>query len=192
VAWNIQSILELSSIKSKGSLLKIAGNYVSIITIQSPGALKTKSILLYLRNVSGPTVSVQVINASVVYGVEHLLRTLAVTLECRKRHTFFIRDQEIDVLLRLSYTRQVSDAIDFAGFPKSGNACLLLYSESKSRLLVAKRHIPTLCAVGDNTSLEPNETKKTSISAKLGIDHTLFDDTTFVKYLAERAALLVR
>lgn len=192
VAWNSNSSIHLSIDRSNRSFIKISGKFVSIIAILSLKLSKVGNVLDELRNVFSPEVSIQIINANIVFGAEHLLRTLTVTFESKRRGTVFVRDEEIDLLLRLSYTRQVSDAIAFAGFTNSSIACLILYSGSKDSLIAAKKRIEGLYGRGDSTYLEPNKTKKITISARLGIDYMLFDDISFMKYLVERGALIVK
>jgi tRNA threonylcarbamoyladenosine modification (KEOPS) complex Cgi121 subunit len=186
------SIFELSKDKSFDSLRRISGKFVSITLIQLPEAQNIKNVLTDLRCELNPKVSFQIINPNVVYGLEHLLRTIIISFESKKRDCIFVRNEDIDLLLRLSYSRQVSDAIRFAGYPKSGTGCLLLYSGDKNDLVIAKRSISRKFESGDDLDLEPNQTKKANISVKLGIDYTIFDDISFAKYLVERAALVVR
>jgi tRNA threonylcarbamoyladenosine modification (KEOPS) complex Cgi121 subunit len=186
------TIFELSKDKSSNSTRKISGKFVSIILIQLPEAQNVKNILTNLRVGLSAKVLFQIINPNVVYNLEHLLRTLIITFESKKRDCIFVRNEAIDLLLRLSYSRQVSHAIRFAGSPKTGTVCLLLYSGDRNDLEIAKRSISKQFQTGDDIDLEPSRTKKANISTKLGIDYTKFDDIDFVNYLVERAALVVR
>ena len=186
------TIFELSKDKSSNSTRKISGKFVSIILIQLPEAHNVKNILTNLRRGLSAKVLFQIINPNVVYNLEHLLRTLIITFESKKRDCIFVRNETIDLLLRLSYSRQVSEAIRFAGSPETGMVCLLLYSGDRNDLEIAKRSISKQFQTGDDIHLEPSRTKKANISTKLGIDYTKFDDIDFVNYLVERAALVVR
>lgn len=186
------AIFELSTNKCSSRTRKISGKFVSIILIQLPEAQNVKNMLTDLRRGLSPKVLFQIINPNVVYNLEHLLRTLIITFESKKRDCIFVRNETIDLLLRLSYSRQVSDAIRFAGSPETGTVCLLLYSGDRNDLEIAKRSISKQFQTGYDNDLEPSWTKKANISTKLGIDYTKFDDIDFVNYLVERAALVVR
>ena len=85
VAWNSTSRIHLSIDRSNSSFIKISGKFVSIITIPSLKLSKVGSVLNELRNVFSPKVSIQIINANIVFGAEHLLRTLMVTFESKRR-----------------------------------------------------------------------------------------------------------
>lgn len=172
--------------------IQIPGIFVSTILIRLSETRDIQNMLFDIKVELNPKVVFQIINASVIYGLEHLLRTVTITFEAKKRNNIFVRNEDIDLLLRFSYSRQVSDAILFAGCPKSGSACVLLYSQSKNALNIAKKKIYRKFECSGDILLQPEQTKKEKVSAKLGIDHTIFDDADFLKYLVERSALLVR
>jgi tRNA threonylcarbamoyladenosine modification (KEOPS) complex Cgi121 subunit len=182
----------LTEVKAGDTLVQIPGIFVSIILIRQSEGQNIQNILTDIRRELNPNVVFQIINASIIYGLEHLLRTVTITFEAKKRGNIFVRNEEIDLLLRFSYSRRVSDAILFAGSSKSGSACLLLYSKSKNALYSAKKILHRKFSCIGEILLQPDLLKKDKISAKLGIDHNFFDDADFLKYLIERSALVVR
>jgi len=192
VAYYRRTIFELSEDECIDSTVKISGKYVSIILTRLPKTHDIKEILSDLRTELNPNVAIQLINASIVYNLDHLLRTLLITFEAEKRNNIFVRNKDIDLLLRLAYSKQISDAILFAGPTKSGTVCLLLYSRSMNALTSARRSVYRRFECSFRVALEATFAKKVNISARLGIDHTFFDEANFVRYLIERAALLVR
>lgn len=182
----------MTEVKGVDTLIQIPGIFVSTILIRLSETQNIQNILFDIRTELNPKVVFQIINASIIYGLEHLLRTAIITFEAKKRGNIFVRNEDIDLLLRFSYSRQVSDAILFAGSPKSGNACLILYSKAKNALNSAKKNIYRKFECSGDMLLQTDLARKEKISAKLGIDHTIFDDADFLKYLIERSALLVR
>jgi len=182
----------LTEVKVSDTSVQISGIFVSIILIRLSDEQNIQNILTDVRCELSSKVVFQIINPSVIYGLEHLLRTVTITFEAKKRGNIFVHNEVIDLLLRFSYSRQVSDAILFAGSSKRGSACLLLYSRSKNALSSAKKILYRKFDCIGEKLLQTDLVKKAKISAKLGIDHNFFDDANFLKYLIERSALLVR
>lgn len=69
---------------------------------------------------------VQVINADNIAGLEHLLEVLAQSLEAERRSCLLAKRVEVDMLLRLACTRQISDAIESVGLKKGRSKAVLV------------------------------------------------------------------
>ncbi|MCS6768342.1 MAG: KEOPS complex subunit Cgi121 [Candidatus Nitrosocaldus sp.] len=63
---------------------------------------------------------VQMVDAHSIAGVEHLLEILTQSLEAERRSCMLARMVEVDMMLRLACTRQISEAIERVGL-KSGS-----------------------------------------------------------------------
>ncbi|MEM0030641.1 MAG: KEOPS complex subunit Cgi121 [Candidatus Nitrosocaldus sp.] len=69
---------------------------------------------------------VQVINADNIAGLEHLLEVLAQSLEAERRSCLLAKRVEVDMLLRLACTRQISDAIESVGLKRGRSKAVLV------------------------------------------------------------------
>jgi tRNA threonylcarbamoyladenosine modification (KEOPS) complex Cgi121 subunit len=145
-----------------------------------------------LRNVF-PGVSIQALDANIVYGREHIDKVLKITLESIKRKLTFANKDEIDLLLRLSYTDQISLALKYGGLKNGSPGCFIFFSEDKTKLAKAKSYIENLFPDRDNSAINASTIKRKMISERIGISsNNLFDDQTFILYLVERACLIMR
>lgn len=69
---------------------------------------------------------VQVINTSNIAGVEHLLEILTQSLEAERRSCLIAKRVEVDILLRLACTRQITDAMEKVGLRRGSNHAILV------------------------------------------------------------------
>ncbi|HYY51155.1 MAG TPA: KEOPS complex subunit Cgi121 [Nitrososphaeraceae archaeon] len=146
-----------------------------------------------LRGVSA-RVSVQAIDANVVYGIEHLLEVMKVSLESKKRRIMIAKNPETDLLLRLSYINQISAGLKYGGIKNGVNCCFDIFAEGKNGLLKVHERIKKSFDIDDSV-LRPNEEKRAMISSKIGIkdNSTLLnadDDTIFMRFICEKSCLI--
>jgi tRNA threonylcarbamoyladenosine modification (KEOPS) complex Cgi121 subunit len=145
-----------------------------------------------LRNIF-PGVSIQALDANIVYGREHIDKVLKITLESIKRKLTFANKDEIDLLLRLSFTDQISFALKYGGLKNGSPGCFIFFSEDKTKLAKAKSYIENLFPDRDNSTINASTIKRKVISERIGISsNNLFDDQTFILYLVERACLIMK
>ncbi|MEM4611668.1 MAG: KEOPS complex subunit Cgi121 [Candidatus Nitrosocaldus sp.] len=69
---------------------------------------------------------VQVVDANCIAGREHLIEVLTQSLEAERRSCMLARKVEVDIMLRLACTRQISDAIERVGLKKESRMALLI------------------------------------------------------------------
>lgn len=74
----------------------------------------------------GNGIIVQVVDADSIAGRDHLLEVLAQSLEAERRSCMLARRVEVDMILRLACTRQISDAIERVGLKKERGDALLV------------------------------------------------------------------
>jgi tRNA threonylcarbamoyladenosine modification (KEOPS) complex Cgi121 subunit len=157
--------------------------------------IKVKNIgrfLEELRNVF-PGVWIQALDANIVYGHEHIEQVLKITLESMKRKITFANKAEIDLLLRLSYTDQISIALKYGGLKSGSPGCFIFFSGDKIKIAKTKLYIENLLPDKDNSVINASTTKRKMISERIGIlSNKLFDDRTFLLYLIERACLIMQ
>jgi tRNA threonylcarbamoyladenosine modification (KEOPS) complex Cgi121 subunit len=144
------------------------------------------------RNVF-PGVAIQALDANIVYGIEHIDEVLKITLEAIKRKITFANKAEIDLLLRLSYTNQISQALKYGGLKNISPACFIFFSKDKKMLAKAKSYIENLFPDRDDSIINASEIKRKIISKQIGISsNKLLDDDTFIRYIIERACLIMK
>jgi tRNA threonylcarbamoyladenosine modification (KEOPS) complex Cgi121 subunit len=175
----------------KKQIYKLNDTFISIIGTQAIKAKDTGKVIDDLRRVSNK-VSLQAIDANIVYGIEYLIEVLKITLESERRKIMIANRPETDLLLRLSYTDQISLALKYAGLKNNSCGCFVIFSKDKSQLLKLRNSIEILFEV-NNVVLRPSKTKREMISYRIGlISNVIFNDSTFTRYLFERASLITR
>jgi tRNA threonylcarbamoyladenosine modification (KEOPS) complex Cgi121 subunit len=175
----------------KKQIYKLGNTFISIIGTHAIKAKDTGKIVDDLRKVSDK-VSLQAINANIVYGIEYLIEVLKITLESERRKIMIANRSETDLLLRLSYTNQISLALNYGGLKNNCCGCFVIFSKDKSQLLKLRNNIESLFEV-NNVVLRPSKTKREMISYRIGlISNVIFNDSTFTRYLLERASLITK
>lgn len=147
-----------------------------------------------LRKTSNGGVSIQAVWAGAVYGIEHILQALKITIESEKRKITLVSRPEMDLLLRISCTDQISIALRDIGLRNQAPGCFILFSKEKKKLIKATRRICNTHLKIDDSVLKPSNTKKELICMRLGVQLNKFlsNDDAFTSYLSERAALLTK
>ena len=92
----------------------IGDTFYSIVGVQKIEVKNIGEFLEQLRNVLRG-VYIQALDANIVYGIEHIDEVLKITLQAMNRKITFANKAEIDLLLRLSYTNQISMAVKYGG-----------------------------------------------------------------------------
>ncbi|MEP0825512.1 MAG: MoaD/ThiS family protein [Nitrososphaera sp.] len=135
-------------------------------------------------------ISIQGVNADYVYGIDHVMGVLLMTLEAEKRKIMIAKRRETELLLRIGLTDQISEAMMRAGMKKSAANCFVAFSQDAKVLKRFSDRILSEFRV-DASVLEPSVQKKSRLSELLKIK-TEFNDHEFLQYLLERAAILVK
>ena len=73
-----------------------------------------------------PNLVIQGIVASHVLNVEHVQKTVAISLAAQKAGTLLSNKIETDILMRFACTRQISDAISKVGVKKNADSILII------------------------------------------------------------------
>jgi tRNA threonylcarbamoyladenosine modification (KEOPS) complex Cgi121 subunit len=175
----------------KKQIYKLSDIFILIIGTQTIKVKDTGKIIDDLRKLSSK-VSLQAVNANVVYGIEYLIEILKITLEAERRKIMIANKPELDLLLRLSFTNQISIALKYAGLKNNIGGCFVLFSKDKDQLINLGNNIERLFKV-NNAILRQSKTKRKMISHNMGLTSSkIFSDTNFIRYLLERASLITR
>jgi tRNA threonylcarbamoyladenosine modification (KEOPS) complex Cgi121 subunit len=187
--------LNLSHTRNNTKYYKLNDSYICLIGVRNIKPSKISDFITMVQKLSLKGVSIQVINARAAYGTDHLLGVLKVTLECQKRNLTLTLKPEIDLLLRLSLTNQISLAFDHAGLKTNQPAIIIIYSTNKKKVYnVESRIMKTVPNVND-TVLNIDKESRVHIFRLLAnkrIRTSNLHDSFITKYLIERSALIIK
>jgi tRNA threonylcarbamoyladenosine modification (KEOPS) complex Cgi121 subunit len=170
------------------SLYRIDTYYVAIIEIMHLGSENLHELITKFRAFS-PDVLVQGMDASYVFGVNHLLRVLQLTVESWNRGIKLSKIMETDILMRLCRTSQISKAIKVGGLKNDSAACFILMSENLDSVLKIKQYIEGYYNE-IHVSVLIGKNKMERLRKEFGITHKKMDRIFFENYLVEKAALV--
>jgi tRNA threonylcarbamoyladenosine modification (KEOPS) complex Cgi121 subunit len=171
------------------SLYRIDTYYVAIIEITHLGSENLHELITKFRAFS-PDVLVQGMDASYVFGVNHLLRVLQLTVESWNRGIKLSKIMETDILMRLCRTSQISKAIKVGGLKNDSAACFILMSENLDSVLKIKQYIEGYYNEIHVSVLRIGKNKMARLRREFGITHKKMDRIFFENYLVEKAALV--
>ena len=166
--------------------------FTTVIAISDLDVKEAGELIDDLRNTSKGVVSIQGVCADAVYGIDHILQALKITIESEKRKITLVDRLEMDLLLRISCTDQITVALRDIGLRNQAPGCYILFSKEKKDLLKITRRIFDMHLGLDDFVLKPSNRKKELICRRLGIQLNKFlsNDVDFTSFLSERAALL--
>jgi sulfur-carrier protein len=163
------------------------GHHVSITGVQK--IIHDPGKLVDMIRSQHNNVSIQAVDANAVYGEEHVLGVLRIALEAEKRNIMLTNRCEIELLIRLAGTDQISEAIRRAGLKKDVGGCFIAFSQDNEALHQFEKWIKSEFDL-NNSVLKPNEDKRIRLASLLGSPAKL-DNGEFLQYLLERAAILI-
>jgi tRNA threonylcarbamoyladenosine modification (KEOPS) complex Cgi121 subunit len=174
--------------------LKLSNFYVSIFCCDKLDLVEGTKLVELTRQ-RFEAVYMQGFNTEAIFGLQHIIEALKITLEAVKRGIVVAKRPELDLLLRISCTTQISKAISHAGMKSGRGACFVLFSKNKGNLIKARNN--ALQSLHEYDGLEPivDTSTRIRLAAKLGFEsgsYFLKDDSEFLKYLTERAALITK
>jgi|RhiMetdeSRZDD1v2_1073273.scaffolds.fasta_scaffold950833_1 tRNA threonylcarbamoyladenosine modification (KEOPS) complex Cgi121 subunit len=140
-------------------------------------------------------VYVQGFNTEAIFCSLHVVEALKITLEALKRGILAANRPELDLLLRISCTTQISKAISHAGIKSGKCACFVMFSKNKRDLLKARFYALQSLPKCDSPEFNVGASRRNNLATKLGFgsgSYFLTDDNEFLSYLIERAALITK
>lgn len=195
--------IDSAALQGENTVAK-SGDTITIVTVVHGGANMDHVSIIGVRNISedpgklvdklraqNRDVSVQAVNAGAVYGADHVLKVIRITLEAEKRKIMLANKRETEFLLRLACTDQISEAIKRAGLKKDAPGCFIALSQNNAALEQFASFVKDNFGT-DNSVIIPTKEKRMKLSDMLGISAGRFDEKEFLQYLVERAAILVK
>lgn len=182
--------------ESSEKYYKLNETFVCLIGVRTIEVVEVSDFIKTLQNLSLEGVVIQTINARAAYGISHLLGVLKITLECQKRNITVSTKPEMDLLLRLSLTNQISFALNYAGLNILHPAIIIIYSTEKKKVAHVRKRIIKKIPNIDSTVLSTNIESRDHIFRLFGTNehnHILLQDDDYItQYLIERSALIMK
>jgi len=176
------------------SVFRLSNFYVSVFCCGKLESVIGTKLVDQIRH-RFENVYIQGFNPEAIFGLQHLVEALKITLEALRRGITAAKRPELDLLLRISCTTQISRAISYAGIKSGRCACFVVFSKNKRDLLKARDYALKSLPEANSTDFNVNASTRNTIAANLGLEagsNYLTDDTEFLKYLIERAALITK
>jgi tRNA threonylcarbamoyladenosine modification (KEOPS) complex Cgi121 subunit len=178
------------------SYYELNGTYVCIIGVKKVEVPDVTDFMCSIRALSETEVITQAINARAAFGIDHLLGVLKITLECQKRNITISMKPEIDLLLRLSLTNQISLAMNRTGIKRDNPAVIIAYSTNKKKVINVRNNIVKMVPHIDNAVLKIIKESRDHILELFNTNkqpHIQEGDNRFLTdYLIEQSALVMK
>jgi tRNA threonylcarbamoyladenosine modification (KEOPS) complex Cgi121 subunit len=173
------------------AILKLDGEHVMLAGIKNFRITNADQFIGSIRAIN-KRVAVQAIDANFAAGKEHILGILQQSLHARKSGTMLSKRIEIDVLLRLACTNQISKALDDVGLKDGINNVLIIGIGKVSDLQAVKKHLVKNYKLGNVLKLSARKTKLLYSHHKIGREeiNACINGNKLASILAERANLL--
>jgi tRNA threonylcarbamoyladenosine modification (KEOPS) complex Cgi121 subunit len=170
---------------------RIQDTHVSLICVDRIQQRQISKLIDEIHETSSD-IFIQVVDPSLIYGIDHILGALKISIESKNRRIMAAKRLEIDLLLRLFCTDQISSALKLAAPKKNCHGCLIIFSRNKKQMTVVKGYVERLFVCIDQSILLPTKTKRKMICSNLHLASGDFlEDREFTMYLLERAALII-
>ncbi len=181
-------------LKSENRIHKVGNIFTRIIGVSDLDKQTACGFIERLRKTSKGDVSIQAVSADAVYGINHVLQALRITIESERRKISLASTPEMDLLLRISCTDQISTALKQVGLRNQAPSCFIIFSKDKAKMLKVTRDIRNMYLQIDDCVLKPNITKKELICKRLQLqlNQSLSEEVAFTNFLSEMAALLTK
>jgi tRNA threonylcarbamoyladenosine modification (KEOPS) complex Cgi121 subunit/molybdopterin converting factor small subunit len=179
--------IKIVTVVHGGMHYTLNGHHVSITGVQK--IIHDPGKLVDMIRSQHNNVSIQAVDANAVYGEEHVLGVLRIALEAEKRNIMLTNRCEMELLIRLAGTDQISEAIRRAGLKKDVGGCFIGFSQDNEALRQFEQWIKSEFDL-NNSVLKPNEDKRIRLAGLLGTPAKL-DNSEFLQYLLEKAAILI-
>lgn len=186
--------VEREFLKPENRIHKVGNIFTTVIGVSDLNKGYACGFIEDIRKTSKGAVSIQAVSADAAYGIDHILQALKVTIESQNRKIILASTLEMDLLLRISCTNQISVALKQIGLRNQASSCFIVFSKNKKKLLKVVRGICKMQLKIDDCVLKPSKAKKELICKRLGVqlNEFLSDEVAFTSFLSERGALLTK
>ena len=172
--------------------MKLDGEYVLLAGISKLRIRNHDEFIQNIRTIN-TRVAIQAIDARFVGGKEHVLSVLQQSLQAKKRGTILSNRIEIDILMRLACTNQISRALDDIGLKNGINDVLIIALGKIADLKMVEKHLKKNYRLSKSVfALSGTKIRALSSHHKIGKQelNACIDENKLASILAERANLL--
>ncbi|HKU48315.1 MAG TPA: KEOPS complex subunit Cgi121 [Nitrososphaera sp.] len=188
VAKSGDTVTVVTVVHGGSTFTLLGGTHLAVVGVRNIGDNKAGDLLDRLRKKNERT-CIQAARAEAVFGVEHALGVFLVALEARRRGIMMANKVETELLLRLAFTDQISDAIARAGLKEAHPACFIVFSEVLADVNLFIDYARASFEIDDSV-LMPTRIKKLALAASLGLTGKI-SEHELLNHLLERAAIQV-
>src|SRR5207244_8113107 len=96
--YKIRALEENNLLKLQNRIHKVGDRFTTVIGISDLDVKDAGELIDDLRNTSKGVVSIQGVCADAVYGIDHILQALKITIESEKRKITLVDRLEMDLL----------------------------------------------------------------------------------------------
>lgn len=173
---------------SKDRIEKIDSFYISILPVNKIPTDMDCDIKL-LRS-TFPNLLIQGINCEMLYGRSHLREILKIVFELHRRNLGLAFKMEVEILMRLTLSDQVTKAIKIGGLKNNSPICFLLISKDRSYLLKSIQFIENIFGRHNDKFILPSKRKLQLISHLHKLKLANYNSKEFERLLIEKSALV--
>lgn len=130
-------------------IVKVANEHVLLTGIRRLKTDNVEEFIKELRSIN-TNVALQVVNAELVAGFKHIIDIIHQSVEAKKRGILLSKNIEIDILLRLACTDQISKAVEDIGLKKGTNNVLIVAMGKINHLKTLSRNISKRYKLNDS------------------------------------------
>ena len=192
---NIRKKTPTNNTRKDSSVVRLNGFYAKIIGLTNHAISEEPARFLEtLRSLSPKSVAIQAINADFAFSRDYLLQIIGMVLEAKARNIMIANKLEVELLLRIALTFQISDAITKAGIVSSKPICLIAISKSEPELEEFSYLVGTKLGLDiDASVLKATRAKMLRLMrANSWKENEVINSKTFTDFLVERAAIMIQ
>jgi len=175
---------------NRSAILKLGSEHVMLAGMKLR-ITDTDGFIRSIRAINN-RVAIQAIDANFAAGKEHVLSILQQSLQAKKNGTMLSKRIEIDVLLRLACTNQISKALDDIGLKNGSNNVLIIVIGKIADLQDVQKYLAKNYKLSNVLKISAKKTRLLSSHHKIGREeiNACINNNKIASILAERANLL--
>lgn len=173
-------------------MLKLDSTHVMLAGMKNLRIADTDAFIRNIRAVNDK-IAIQAIDANFAAGEEHILSILQQSLHAKKKGTMLSKRIEMDVLLRLACTNQISKALEDIGLKDGVNNVMIIAIGKLPNLKAVQQYLAKNYKLSNDVwELSEKKIKLLSSHHKIGREEidACINDNKLASVLAERANLL--
>jgi tRNA threonylcarbamoyladenosine modification (KEOPS) complex Cgi121 subunit/molybdopterin converting factor small subunit len=170
---------------------KINGKFVLVAEIKK---VTGKDPAEFLRKLRAQTdADVQIVNSDSVYSLGHILGVVTIAVEAQEQGCAIASSLEVEILVRLAATNQISIAIQRCGVQYGNPACIIALNESKDVISKFCEKVSEQFEL-DSSLYKQNKSKARRILRSMGLTKAIsaIQHKNIEPFLIERAAITIK